>query len=150
MLYNAVSPPSELNEEINGSFRLTQDDKSSSNNKKIRKSTRIKKEKTHVFQIFYCHQCKKSDNTFNMLICTNPACRDAYCFHCLKKYYVLVTIKQFKGENNTESLKNKIEEEKKDWICFMCKGKCTCKTCNKNSEAPDTTKEIEKPNDGKI
>lgn len=31
----------------------------------------------------------------------------------------------------------------------MCKGKCTCKTCNKNCEISDTIKDTEKL-DGKI
>lgn len=90
MLYNTVSPPSELNEELPGNFNLTLDgEDSDSQNKKIRKSKRMKKEKTHILQILHCHQCRKSDTSANMLTCTNPICREAYCIQCLKKYFVI-------------------------------------------------------------
>lgn len=88
ILYNTVSPPSELNEDFNSNYYFNIKD-NPSNGKKIRKSTRIKKEKSSVFHILNCHHCRKSDNSLNMHICTNPSCQEPFCMQCIRKYYVL-------------------------------------------------------------
>jgi len=80
-LHKIVSPPSELNDtEYNKKSNEKQ-------NKSNRKSERAKKDKNNLFQFINCHQCKKIDNSMNMLVCTNSDCRESFCYNCVKKYF---------------------------------------------------------------
>jgi len=88
MIYNTVSPPSELNEELYSKIWLNKDN----DDRIFKKSNRIKKGKSNVFQILNCHVCRKSDNTLNMRICLNSFCKESFCEQCIKNYCVCIKL----------------------------------------------------------
>ena len=90
LLHKTVSPPSELYQSDDNSKTSTFVLKIGKHRQITRKSDRVqKKEKNNLFQFINCHQCKKIDNSINMVICSHDTCRESYCFNCIKKYFVI-------------------------------------------------------------